>query len=231
MQEINWKKLELCLSAERLEVYGLRAEGHRIAITRYLWNIAVCESLYAPLNMLEVGLRNAINRSMVGMAGSESWYEIVTLTHWGKGQIEKANAKIAKSNKAILPGRVIAELHFGFWTSMFESHYESSEAGFLPKGIKATFPNMPKSLHHRKRIKADLDKLRVLRNRIFHHERIIHWRDLHEQHELILFFLDWLDPDLKQLAEFVDRFPLVHSDGIQPFLDKLDEFPSDYKST
>ncbi|MEM7755270.1 MAG: hypothetical protein AAF297_06505, partial [Planctomycetota bacterium] len=119
--------------------------------------------------------------------------------------------------------RVIAELHFGFWTSMFESHFESPSAHFLPKGIKATFPYMPKSLHNRKRLKAELDKIRTLRNRIFHHERIIHWKDLPQQHQLILDFLGWINPDLAELASIVDTFAKVYADGIQPYLDKLDD--------
>lgn len=222
MQDHYWKKLEHCLSADRLRVYGHDNPGHRTVTARYLWNIAVCESLYAPLHLLEVGLRNAIDRAMNKSTGSVFWYDSVTLTPWGHTQVGNAKTSISRSGKSIVPGRVVAELQFGFWTSMFESHYEKPSAGFLPKGIKATFPYMPKSLHKRKQIKADLDKIRTIRNRIFHHERIIHWKDLPQQHQLILDFLGWLNPDLEELAGIVDTFPAVHTGGIQPYLDKLD---------
>lgn len=227
MQDHDWKKLEHCLSRDRLAAYGHDTPGHRIMTARYLWNIAVCESLYAPLHLLEVGLRNAIDRAMNKSTGTASWYDLVTLTPWGHTQIGSAKTNISRSGKTVVPGRVVAELQFGFWTSMFENHYETTGARFLPRGIKSTFPHMPKSFHKRKQIKADLDKIRTLRNRIFHHERIIHWIDLPQQHQLILEFLGWLSLDLKELASIVDTFPSVHAKGIQPFLEKLDLWVSD----
>jgi len=222
MQDVYWQKLEHCLSPDRLAVYGQDQAGHRVITARYLWNIALSEALYAPLHLLEVGLRNAIDRAMAAETRSPTWYDSVALTSWGQKQIGKAKAAITQSNRQVTPGRVIAELHFGFWTAMFESDFEKPAARFLPKGIKATFPHLPKSLHNRKQIKADLDKIRKLRNRVFHHERIIHWKDLPQQHQLMLDFLGWLNPDLAELAGVVDNFDTIYKDGTQPYLDRLD---------
>jgi hypothetical protein len=222
MQAEYWKKLEKCLSSERLQVYGQDGVDHREIAARYLWNIAVSESLYAPLHLLEVGLRNAIDQAMVAETGSQTWYDNVALTPWGLREVGKAKANIANADRPVTPGRVIAELQFGFWTAMFESHFEQPNARFLPKGIKATFPHMPKSLHRRKTIKGDLDKIRKLRNRIFHHERIIHWKDLTQQHGLILDFLGWLNHDLAEMAKIIETFPKIYASGTQPFLDRLD---------
>jgi hypothetical protein len=222
MQDGYWKKLEHCLSPDRLAAFGRDAPGHRVVTARYLWNIAVCESLYAPIHLLEVGLRNAIDRAMVSHTASPNWYDIASLTPWGHEQVGKAKTGIARTKRPVTPGRVVAELHFGFWTSMFEHHFESAPAGFLPRGIKVTFPHMPKSLHNRKAIKADLDTIRKLRNRIFHHERIIHWNNLPEQHQSMLDFLSWMNPDLHELASLIDSFPAVYNAGIEPFLDRID---------
>jgi len=222
MQDNYWQRLEHCLSQDRLKVYGQDQAGHRVIAARYLWNIALSEARYAPLHLLEVGLRNAIHRAMLAETGSPAWYDSVTLTPWGHSKVGDAKRSIAKGGKSVTPGRVIAELHFGFWTAMFESDFEKPEARFLPRGIKATFPHMPKTLHNRKRIKADLDKIRKLRNRVFHHERIIHWKDLPRQPQLILDFLGWLNPDLAEMAGLVDNFGAIYTSGIQPYLDKLD---------
>jgi len=222
MQEDYWKKLESCLSSDRLSAYGHDQASHRVITARYLWNIALSESLYAPLHLLEVGLRNAIHRVMFTETGSTTWYDEIPLTSWGQTQVGKAKAEIARSGRQTTPGRVIAELHFGFWTAMFESNFEKPAARFLPRGIKATFPGMPKSRHKRREIKADLDRIRRLRNRVFHHERIIHLRDLPEQHALMVDFLGWINPDLVELVGLVDDFPSIHAAGIQPYLDKLD---------
>jgi hypothetical protein len=222
MQDFYWKKLEKCLSQDRIAVYGKDNPGHRTMAARYLWNIAVSESLYAPLHLLEVGLRNAIHHAMANFTGLDTWYDTIELTAWGKRQVDLAKRQIQGCRKSITSGRVVAELKFGFWTSMFESHYEKSTAKFLPRGIKATFPEMPKSSHHRKQIKGNLDKIRKLRNRIFHYERIIHWQDLPQQHLLIFQFLEWLNPDLAEFSGIVDTFSKVYREGTQPFLDKLD---------
>lgn len=226
MQVDYWKKLENCLSSDRLQAYGGDGASHREITARYLWNIALSESLYAPLHLLEVALRNAIDRTMFAETGSQTWYDTVTLTPWGPTAVDKAKSSIAKSGREVTPGRVIAELHFGFWTSMFEGEFERDferpQARFLPRGIKSTFPHMPKSLHNSKKIKGDLDKIRNLRNRIFHHERIIHWKDLTQQYSLMLDFLGWINPDLAELARIVESFPQIHSKGTQPFLDRLD---------
>lgn len=219
MQDLYWQKLEYCLSQDRLGVYGQDQAGHRVITSRYLWNIALSEALYAPLHLLEVGLRNAIDRAMVAETGSQTWYDTVSLTSWGQSKVGDAKASITRARKTVTPGRVIAELHFGFWTAMFESHFQQMAAKFL---IRETFTHMPKRKQDRKQIKADLDKIRKLRNRVFHHERIIHWKDLPQQHTLILDFLGWLNPDLAELASIVDNFDTIHADGTQPYLDKLD---------
>jgi len=222
MQGKYWKKLETCLSPDRLAAYGQDSPGYRTVTARYLWNIALCESLYAPIHFLEIGLRNAIDQSMSAETGAPNWYDIISLTSWGHAQIGNAKSGISRAKKPVMPGRVIAELNFGFWTAMFESHFEKPAARFLPKGIKTTFPHMPKTRPNRKAIKADLDKIRTLRNRIFHHERIIHWKDLDQQHQLILDFLGWINPDLAELTSIIDTFTTVHQNGIQPYLQRLD---------
>lgn len=231
MQDIYWKELEFCLSPERLAAFGQDEPGHRIVTARCLWNVAISEALYAPLHLLEVGLRNSIHEAMAGLTGTGTWYDSVTLTPWGYRQVGKAKNSVARSGKSVVPGRVVAELHFGFWTSMFESDLERPGGRFLPAGIKHTFPHMPKSRHHRKDIKSDLDRIRTLRNRVFHYERVIHWKDLPSQHQLILDFLGWINPDLLELAMLVDRFDDAHAKGIQPFLDRLDHHWSGTSAT
>jgi len=39
-----------------------------------------------------------------------------------------------------------------------------------------------------------LEHVRALRNRVFHHERIVHWKDLDAQHDLILQIIGWINP-------------------------------------
>ena len=91
---------------------------------------------------------------------------------------------------------------------------------FLPSGIKAVFAHMPKSLHKRKVRTKDLEDIRGLRNRVFHHERIVHWRDLDAQHDLILNVIGWINPELQKVTATMDRFQTVRAAGLTPFLSR-----------
>lgn len=219
---IDLKNIEDCLSGDRLSVYGADGVSRQVMLARYCWNVALAESLYPVLHLLEVGLRNAIHQTMVEIVGTQSWFDVVEMTPWAYSKIGEAKQKLARRGRGVTPGRVIAELSFGFWGSMFEGHYLSKEAQYLPGGIKLTFPYLPKSEHRRKAIKARLDRIRRLRNRVFHHERIIHFKDLRDQHVVILETLAWIHPDLDMFTELVDRFEETHRLGIEPYLDMLE---------
>ena len=57
-------QIQAVLAVERLEAYRLDQAEPQIALARYLWNMALCESLYSPLQMAEIALRNALQRSL-----------------------------------------------------------------------------------------------------------------------------------------------------------------------
>lgn len=211
------------LSVERLEVYGSNIDDDRLRLARYLLNLALCESLYSPLQFCEIALRNAVHQDLTRRLGTEAWFQDprFVLTDWARGEVTKAQDKITLARKPVTPGRVVAELQLGFWTSLFEAHYEQNTS-FLPKGIKGVFPHLPKSQHNRKDLKAKLEEIRTLRNRVFHHERIVHWTDLDAKHALILETIGWINPDLVDLARDLDRFAAVRSEGLGPWLGKLD---------
>lgn len=219
-------KIALGLSSERLEAYaanlGEDMPGPRITLARYLLNMALCESLYSPLQLCEIALRNSIHRHISCQMMRDDWFDDVSfrLVPWARDEVEKAKAKIARLNKNVTADRVVAELNFGFWVSLFEDHYEK-HTNFLPSAFKGVFPHMPKSLHKRKERKADMEKIRALRNRVFHHERILHWKDLDEQHQLILNVISWISPELREMADALDRFRGVRSAGLNPWLDKI----------
>ena len=223
MQSLSHQQIEAHISPERLQAYAASpADGlsdPKVTLARYMLNIALCESLYPALQNCEIALRNAIHQHLSRLMGREDWYDAprFVMTSWGQEEIRKAKTKLQKLGKATTPGRVVAELQFGFWTSLFEAHYEQ-HTPFLPSGIKAVFPYMPKSLHKRKDRKNDLEHIRALRNRVFHHERIVHWRDLNAQHDLILNVIGWVSPPLRQVTQALERFQSVRAEGLTPFL-------------
>jgi hypothetical protein len=223
VQQFFFDKIAESLSTERLEVYGQQDNpGPCIVLARYLLNMALCESLYSPLQFCEIALRNSVHRSLTNLYGREDWYDApeFELKEWAVGEIEKAKGKIRYTGKSLTSGRVIAELQFGFWTSLFEPHYEQ-RTRFLPKGIKEVFPYLPKSEHSRKDQKRTLESIRQLRNRVFHHERIVHWADLPERHTEILRVISWISKELHETAVTLDRFTIIRSEGLDPWIAKI----------
>jgi hypothetical protein len=218
-----FEQFQKAVSAERMAAYtGEPGEGvtpECVAMARYLLNMALCDSLYAPLHFCEIGLRNAIHLELSRLTQRHDWYDCPSfeLTLWAKTEVARTKQKIIEDHKQVTPDRAISKLNFGFWTSLFESHYEQ-RTDFLPTGIKGVFPYMPKKLHRRKERKADLEKIRQLRNNIFHHERIIHWKDLDSRHQQIHDVLGWLNPSLRHMAQAVDRFTDLRSAGLKPWI-------------
>lgn len=88
---------------------------------------------------------------------------------------------------------MVAELTFGFWTSLFDTKFER----VLWKDLRLAFPKCPKMERQRKSISSKLNSIRKLRNRVFHHESIS-WNinALDNYKKEILEGIDWLDGDL-----------------------------------
>jgi hypothetical protein len=112
----------------------------------------------------------------------------------------------------VTPGRLVAELHFGFWCSLFDVRYEHGQR-LWPWLAQEIAPYAPKASRQRKILSARLNRIRLLRNRIFHYEPIWHWKDLADQHLAILEVLDWMNPSVTSLLNTMNRFPAALSSG------------------
>lgn len=86
----------------------------------------------------------------------------------------------------------MAELTFGFWVGFFtRPHMTSGLAYHLGKTAFVHAPKHERDVPH---LAARWQKVRDLRNRVFHHERILHWQDLEAQHHQILQLIGWISP-------------------------------------
>lgn len=215
-----FKKIETALATERIDAYRKDGVPPVVALARYLWNMALCESLYSPLQIAEIALRNALHRCLSAREGTANWYDsIVGLPEKQKSQIDEARKKLQREKKQETPGRMVAEFHFGFWTSFFNKYHAGSGIGHTLS--KQAFSFAPRSQRDQKNLDTRLTLIRDLRNRVFHHERIIHWEDLDAQHVALLELIGWLSPELRDMALALDRYTLVQKAGIDPWLTKL----------
>lgn len=205
---MNHQNFEEALSLERFGRYLAWAAGDRDrAIALYGLNTLLSESLYTPLQTLEVALRNRIH-TVLTEAGGEGWYEGdvgVLLVPYQCQQVTDAMEELAKAGKPVTAGRVVASLTFSFWTTMFNKEYETLWQQTL-HGIAD--PSAPKGLK-RKSFSGPLTPIRVLRNRIAHHEPILGW-NLRKQHNKILELIEWLSPPAAKWCRENDRFPQAY---------------------
>jgi hypothetical protein len=218
-------QLAKTLSDQRLAAYQGRVteDGNLNLFSHYAWNMALSESLYPILQALEISLRNAIHHAAVDHFNQDNWFDDRSIIHHRYNQTTIANAKLSleRQNKPIEPDRIIAELTFGFWTSLLDRRYEQ---GFLYPIIRATFPHIPRRDRTRHHISQRFNKIRDLRNRVFHHEPIWYWNDLAQQHQDMLEALVWMAPAMKEMVMTIDRFEETYNNGFDNIKKQLEKF-------
>lgn len=217
MQEKFAIELKRSLSTERLDGYRQRgatakADNPDNLFSHYAWNIALSESLYAPLQCLEVCLRNSLHNAITGKCGRTDWYDTsVLIGAEDTKRVQKAKDRLADRKKPTDPGHIVAELTFGFWTSLFDKRYEQSLCNQI---LSSVFPHMPRHIRKRSTVSAYLNDVRNLRNRVFHHEPIWYWSDLSRHHNNIYTVMAWINPVMCSFVKEIDRFPLVYQTGL-----------------
>jgi hypothetical protein len=201
--------LERTLSTDRVGKYaGLADNDKEQGLRLYVYNTRVSEAFYTPLQGLEVCLRNSINHEMV-KAFQEDWYEdsVAPLQHPLTEMISKARESLKKDKKDVTPGRMVAELNFGFWVGIIGPRYEND---LWRPALRHAFPKRPNT-HERKQVQNALNAVRRLRNRVAHHEPILH-RNLNSDHALILQVVSWMCEETASWIKAHSRFADVHED-------------------
>lgn len=222
---MDWNKLQKHLSTPRISRYLHEAgQDQALALRRYRTNVELSEALFPALNAVEISLRNAVHAQLSGQFGRPDWWvakHSIVGTRARPGAFFKSQAKIdqAKSElnrrrEATSPDKIVCELTFGFWTSLFNSPLHRDIWG--DGRLHLVFAHCPKDIRQRHTISAALNHIRFLRNRVFHYEPIL-WLsepELGAHHKHCMRILNWLDPDLEQWVAAVDRFPDLLSDHL-----------------
>ena len=200
-------ELESALSHERFARYREWAvENRDRALALYALNTQDSESLFTPLQMLVVSLRNRIH-SALSDAMHESWFEkdgfLEILNQ--RDHVVIARDRLVKFGKEPRPGRIVASLSFSFWTLMLARNYEDHWQKTLNRIARR---NDGKNLR-RKDLSEPLARIRLFRNRIAHHEPVIQF-NLPEEYGNIMQITRWLSPVAAEWSERQSRFLQVH---------------------
>jgi hypothetical protein len=193
------------LSPERIAPYLRTAGGGDLdaAVRLYEWNLAISGGLYEALGILEVVLRNALCTQLAVHHGTlvGKWYDdpLGVLSDLAHDDIAAARHRVRKLRRPEKPGRVVAELNFGFWKYLLAKR---DEATLWTGHLRRAFPKLQPQ--KRAVVCRALDELHTLRDKIAHHEPI-HSRDLAADTLTIYRLLDWIDADVRAWAVSLSR--------------------------
>ncbi len=209
-QPDNFTLLTRTVSAKRINSYRQPSDTPIDTLGRYMWNVELCASLYAPLQNLEIAFRNHLHNAISKHEGTPDWFweSPCILTYREKNQFDNTIDSLRRIGGRIDADRVVAELTFGFWTSLLDRRYERI---LWPSLLKTTFPHIPRALRTRQDVSKRFNSIRKLRNRVFHHEPVWKRLDLKQDHDDIIDTIGWICPVLQRVTLCTDRFPTVHS--------------------
>lgn len=187
-----------CLTNERLSSY-LRAADDDLAraFQLYEWNMRAAAGVLSLTSMVEVIVRNALDRELVSWAGdrrsASDWFDVVPLDTRGKRDLRRARERASHNGRASeIHGKVIAELTVGFWRYLVESRYLTSL--WVPSTHRS-FPGGSDDLRRRqKQVAERMKRLTFVRNRAAHHEPL-HQRNLDQDVQAALDLSSWVSPD------------------------------------
>jgi hypothetical protein len=174
-----FKNLKRSLSTGRF--VGYQERGNELdAFAKYLWNMLLCESLYPCFQILEVAFRNTVHSEISVAIKDPTWILNEHKIFYNEEQeaVKKVKENLKLVGSPMTEDCLIAEMKFGFWTSLLNSHYDK----LWHRIIAGVFPHMPKTMRTRGDASTLMNGVRKLRNAALHHHSIWHWSDLKDRH-------------------------------------------------
>lgn len=189
--------MQIYVSPDRLSSYA--------DLDEYILNLKYSKHCYIPLSILEVALRNSIDY-ILNIKICDDWINDDSfLQQDSKRFRDDAKNKIIARHEHPTKSKIIAELNLGFWTTLFKEPYKKY---WRTKDLKSLLPNMPKAdkvIINRHQIFTELNLIRKMRNRLFHHEKIINKAEFENIDLRILTFLSYFSDELKSFAETTNQ--------------------------
>lgn len=213
------------LSSARFAVYMASAGSDKqLALDLYEWNAEISSAVLHDLAHVEVGLRNAYNTALEQygtfprhwtLCADQVFAPLIrTKKRWDSKVERKVNVKVDVNKKprdsltwavrqaggdGSAPGKIVAELMFGFWRYLSSSAHDVS---LWRPYLHHAFP----AGTSRPYVDERIGKLHDLRNRVAHHEPLLA-EDLRGQHQVLLELADLIQPELAGHISITTRVP------------------------
>lgn len=197
-QKATIDAVRAALSAARMSTFEAAAKVQSsndpatLALLLYAWNAEVSGAFLAPLHVCEVVIRNAVSDALEALYGPR-WPWSATfersLPDPLQGYSPRRDLQSARRT-AQTTGKVIPELKFAFWQKMFTTRHDIR---IWDQHLLRVLPNLDPAkpvATLRQAIYGDLERVRLLRNRIAHHEPIFS-RTLAEDYQTVLMLITY----------------------------------------
>ncbi|KAA8825019.1 Abi family protein [Bifidobacterium myosotis] len=191
------RALRTCITDERLASYDSEARRRSCpALRLYLWDHDMASACMGDIAILEVALRNRMDRQLslisLKQSNTEDWYmAVLRFDDRTQYQIREAWSHFtSQQRKHRTHGHLVASLTFGFWRNLLEDggtihtkwpdqSHADYENDFWRKGLDKTFSNgrqYARAVEERwtRRYALGIVKtVHALRNRVAHHEPLV----------------------------------------------------------
>ena len=198
------------LSIERLTSYVRAAGGDEdLSAALYAWNIRASGALFEVLSGMEIILRNSVHQRFTEKYAARGiWFDAISLDTKAAEVLRVARER-SRNNSRVSeqPGKVVAELSFGFWRYLFSRRYQATVWPIL----QPIFRNQDGTRPPRVAVDRIVEAIHTLRNRIAHHEPIFR-RNLLRDHQDILQLVGWLNPSAANWLSELSRVSRVLAD-------------------
>jgi hypothetical protein len=186
----------------RFEPYLAETGGdHERAVALYAWNTRISAALFETIAHTEVLLRNAIDAQFPPIDHAEhyakTWLMTPVLSATSRARVEESAQRLVRQGTTPTRARVAANLSFGFWRALFDSHYHPLWMSHLHKAF-------PYGTGNRHQVAALTSRLLPFRNRIAHHETIIS-RPIQDRYDDLLELARIIDPEARTWIDGVSR--------------------------
>lgn len=196
------------VSSARLSTY-LTATGGDLndAVDLYRWNAVVSAALWESIGHAEVVLRNAVQGALTvrhaGRGRAGQWYDdpAAELDSYARKDVATAIRR-ARAGAVPPPGKVVAELNFGFWRFLLAKRYTA----LLWPALRPAFPSLGGS--DRRLLERPVGRVYKLRNRVAHHEPLIA-ENLAARYADTLTIVGAVDPALRDWVDGDSRVPAL----------------------
>ena len=165
------------LSSARMRTYetALGVGGDNLAaLELYAWNAQVSGALLTPLHICEVVVRNTVSEALEAKYGPRWPWSIGferSLPDPTIGYSPRRDLQNSRRN-ATTTGKLIPELKFVFWQKMFTGRYDARLWDAYLIQVLPNICHFTPLRQIRQEIYQELEQIRMLRNRIAHHEPI-----------------------------------------------------------